>query len=189
MFEVLVEGATMGELVELQRLAPYRLRGPVEIYDRAQLKIRAGDFAKDSIDFATTEQVVGNVVDTIERYCAGMTTLLFSPSVRASKRFVAKMRERGINAAHVDGETPEKERKHRLQAWAGGDIQVISNYELFGEGVDAPLCQDVVMARPTKSLTVYLQQIGRSLRPTEQARKQKFLTWSVTVRSWGCQTK
>jgi superfamily II DNA or RNA helicase len=68
---------------------------------------------------------------------------------------------------HVDADTPAAERKAALAALSEGSIRVIFNVALFGEGVDIPSIDGVVLLRPTASLAVHLQQIGRGLRPAD----------------------
>src|SRR5258705_4662931 len=74
--------------------------------------------------------------------------------------------ERGHKAVHLDGDTPRDERRAIIKALATGQIQVITNCGLISEGLDVPAVEAVLLVRPTQSLALYLQQVGRSLRPS-----------------------
>lgn len=93
-------------------------------------------------------------------------TLVFCATVRHAHE-LAHMIERFTpgQAAAVDGETPYDERAGLIQKFKRGDIQFLCNAQLFVEGFDAPNCSCVAIARPTKSVGRYTQQVGRALRP------------------------
>lgn len=71
----------------------------------------------------------------------------------------------GILAIALDGETPAEERKEALRRFSDGEIKVIVNCSLFCQGLDIPVIDAVQIARPTKSLGLWLQMVGRVLRP------------------------
>jgi superfamily II DNA or RNA helicase len=66
----------------------------------------------------------------------------------------------------VDGETPDEERKEAMRKLESREVLGLSNVELFGEGVDVPTLQAVILLRPTQSRSLHFQQIGRALRPS-----------------------
>jgi len=67
----------------------------------------------------------------------------------------------GIVARHVDGETEPLVRDQAIAAFRRGEVKVISNVDLFGEGLDVPAVEAGFLMRPTQSLAMYLQQCGR----------------------------
>jgi superfamily II DNA or RNA helicase len=71
----------------------------------------------------------------------------------------------GIATAHLDGDTKTEERKKILANFAAGKIQVLCQHSIVTEGIDIPLIEAIQFTRPTKSLTVWFQAIGRALRP------------------------
>jgi superfamily II DNA or RNA helicase len=95
----------------------------------------------------------------------GRRTLAFFPSVEMSKQFAQSLAASGVNARHVDGTTPKPERTDVLKNYVSGDIQVVSNMGVLTEGFDAPATQAVLLARPTRSRTLFTQIVGRGLRP------------------------
>lgn len=92
-------------------------------------------------------------------------TLAFFPSVEMSREFAAHLRERNIPAAHLDGNTDKDTRRKMLQDYKARRIKVLSNYGVLTEGFDAPETSAILMARPTRSSTLFTQIIGRGLRP------------------------
>jgi superfamily II DNA or RNA helicase len=71
----------------------------------------------------------------------------------------------GVAAAHVDGSTPVAERDATLAKLASGALEVVTNCNVLTEGFDLPDIGAIVLARPTKSLGLYRQMVGRGLRP------------------------
>jgi DNA repair protein RadD len=94
-------------------------------------------------------------------------TIIFASSVQHSKNIVEEFTDNGISAKHLDATTPAAERDSVLQAWRDGEFTVLSNCGLFIEGLDVPDASCCILARPTKSLTIYLQAVGRVMRPHE----------------------
>jgi hypothetical protein len=82
-----------------------------------------------------------------------------------SKAIAAKFRAAGITCEHLDGETPHDERKAILDRFKSGTTKIISNCAILTEGFDCPDSEAVVIARPTTSVTLWLQMLGRVLRP------------------------
>lgn len=97
----------------------------------------------------------------------GGRALVFAWSLEASRGLAAAFVAAGIPAQHVDGESPATERRAALAAFRRGDFRVLCNVDLFGEGLDVPAVDAVFLLRPTSSLSLYLQQVGRGLRTAE----------------------
>src|SRR5262249_15296332 len=95
----------------------------------------------------------------------GGRALVFVWSLVASEALAQAFTDAGTPAAHVDGDTPAAERARAMAAFRAGDLRVLCNVDLFGEGLDVPAVDAVFLLRPTDSLGLYLQQCGRGLRP------------------------
>ena len=91
--------------------------------------------------------------------------LVFTRFVTESQVLVDNLRSKGISAAIVTGETPKKERERIVRAFKAGEIQVCSNANCLSTGFDYPELDTVILARPTKSLSLYYQMTGRAVRP------------------------
>jgi superfamily II DNA or RNA helicase len=99
------------------------------------------------------------------KHLDGRSAIAFCTTVEHSRTVARFFRAGGIQARHLDGDTPAVERRALITALATGELQVITNCSLIAEGVDVPSVAGVILLRPTKSLALYLQQIGRALRP------------------------
>lgn len=91
--------------------------------------------------------------------------LVFTRFTEEAVRLTNKLRQKGIDAAIVTGETPKKEREEILELFKNGSIKVVSNVGVLTTGFDYPALDTVILARPTKSLSLYYQMIGRAIRP------------------------
>jgi superfamily II DNA or RNA helicase len=94
-------------------------------------------------------------------------TIVFASSVQHFKNIVAEFLAASISAKHLDATTPANLRDQTLQAWRDNEFTVLSNCGLFIEGLDVPDAACCILARPTKSLTIYLQAVGRVMRPAK----------------------
>lgn len=111
------------------------------------------------------EEYLNEIVDKLPAVIGERTTLIFTPLVRTSQRLVELLNNRGIESAHVDGTTPKSARTEITDKFSSGEVQVVSNAQVFTEGYDNPRISAVVILRPTDSLTCFVQMVGRGLRP------------------------
>ena len=91
--------------------------------------------------------------------------LVFTRFIEEADNLVEKMKVKGINAAIVTGETPKKEREQILEDFKAGRIKVVANVGTLTTGFDYPELDTIILARPTKSLALYYQMVGRAIRP------------------------
>ncbi len=172
-FQELVLGPSVAWLMEHGYLSRYRLFAPPTALDLKGVRRRGGDFHKGDLDVAVNRrELVGDIVEHWKRHANGMRTLARGVSREHSEKIVAAFLSAGIPAAHIDGTTPSAERAAKLRALAVGGLQVVSNVELLGEGFDLSAnagvdctVECVIEARPTDSLSMWLQWVGRALRP------------------------
>jgi len=90
---------------------------------------------------------------------------VFAVDIEHSLAIVQAYRAAGVRAAHVDGTTPVKEREHIMSRFGEREITLLSNVGIVTEGYDCPEIACIQAARPTKSVALYFQMIGRALRP------------------------
>ncbi len=166
-FKRMIKGPSVAWLTENGYLAPYRFFAPGGI-DTNGIKKIAGDFSKGELAVAADKPAItGDVLAHYLKYADGKRAVVFCVSVEHSRHVVSQFNAIGVEAAHVDGETPTKERDEKIKLFASGHIRVLSNVELFGEGFDLPAIECAILLRPTHSLSLYLQQVGRALRISE----------------------
>jgi len=94
----------------------------------------------------------------------GKKAICYCASVNYSKQMAEQFINAGIQAAHIDGETPKYERSKIIESFRSGEITILCNVDLISEGFDVPDCNTAILLRPTKSLTLYIQQSMRCMR-------------------------
>lgn len=165
-FERLVVGPTSAQLVRDGWLVPARVLVPPGISTDG-LKVRAGEFEQEKLsERSGGPTLTGDVATHFVRH-GSAPAILFAVGVANSKAFAAALTAAGASAEHLDGQTPHDEREAVLSRLAAGTTQVVCNADLMGEGVDLPALRTVIMARPTASLGLFLQQLGRGTRRAE----------------------
>lgn len=163
-YQAMVVGPSVRELIDQGYLADYRLYAPPPP-DLKGVRTVAGEFNRGQLAAAMDRpRIVGDVVSHYLEYASGTQAICFAVSVQHSKNLAAAFADQGVRSAHVDGETPKDERRRLLRDFEAGRFQVLCNVEILGEGLDVAGIETVIGARPTKSLTVALQQWGRGLR-------------------------
>ena len=164
-FDHLIIGATMRELMDSGFLAEATYMVP-NVPDMQGVKIRKGDFAEDQLaEIMNDAKLMGDIVEHWKKYGEDKKTIVFSVNVAHSVAIVEMFNQAGIPAAHIDGKTSQNDRDKILENYVSGKYKVLSNCQVFTEGVDMPEVGCVILARPTKSLALYLQMAGRGLRP------------------------
>jgi superfamily II DNA or RNA helicase len=169
-FEQLIIGPTVKDLIDCKHLSPFKLYSPAQIIEAstASIKTTGGDYnQKQLADFVERKLIVGDVIETWKKHALGKRTVLFAVSVKHSIELAGAFSQSGIAAAHLDGDTKAETRKEILAQFAAGEIQVLCQHSIVTEGIDIPLIEAIQFTRPTKSLTVWFQAIGRALRPAK----------------------
>jgi superfamily II DNA or RNA helicase len=159
-YEKLICSLSFKELVNQGYLAPIRYF----VASRPNLKdvtIQKGDYVTKELEIA-----MGNapLVESYLDHCNGMSGAVFAVNIEHSKKIIDQYNAAGISAAHLDANTPTEIRKRLLDRFKSGNIKIISNVGIITEGFDFPNMEFVQLARPTKSLSLYLQMIGRVTR-------------------------
>lgn len=171
-FETLVEIAQPSELYAGGYLArpktyaaPANMRGTL-MRRLSGIPTSHGDYQSKALGIAvSTKVLVGNVVDEKIRLAPGVTCVVFACTVAHSRRLVKEFVRRGIKAAHLDADTPPNLRESIIDDLRHRRIEVVCNVNVLTEGWDLPSLGCICIARPTKSLTRFLQMTGRVQRP------------------------
>lgn len=166
-FSAMVNGPSVQWLIANGYLASYKLYAPSKL-NLSKVHTRMGDYVQSEISALVDKPTItGDVIKHYKKLCNGKRAVVFCVSVKHSLHVVEQFNQAGISAAHIDGETKMEERDEKLNQFRNGSIKVLSNVDLFGEGFDLPSLEVAILLRPTKSLGLYLQQVGRSLRTYE----------------------
>jgi superfamily II DNA or RNA helicase len=185
-FDHMVVGPQTGELIKAGWLSPFVCFEPTESPDISDARIRAGDYTiEDQRAAVDNGIVIGAAVAEYQRICPGVPAVAFCVDVDHSQRLAQRFREAGVAAVHLDGETAASERRRAIAGLSDGSIKVVTNCGLISEGVDVPSIGAAILLRPTASVALYLQQVGRALRPAPGKDKALILDFSGNVARHG----
>jgi DNA repair protein RadD len=166
-FTAMVQGPTTAALIDDGYLVPYRAFAP-STPDLGGVHTKMGDYAKGENEAVMDRpSITGDAVGHYQRLARDKRALAFCVSVKHSQHVASQFRDAGVVAWHLDGDTDRGERRQAVAAFRRGEIKILCNVDLFGEGFDVPSADASIMLRPTKSLALYLQQCGRVLRPSD----------------------
>jgi len=164
-----------GSLVDVKYYSP-------SVPDLKGVGIIGGDFNSKSLaERMDQPKLVGDVVDTWMHLAKGKQTIVFAAGVKHSMNLMELFVSKGIKAAHLDGTTENDEREKILKDFNSGAITVVCNCMVLTEGFDAPCAEVCVLARPTKSLGLYMQMVGRVLRPHHSKERAMVIDHSGAV--------
>lgn len=163
-FDHIIHGPSTSELIRDGFLVPYKMFAP-PAPDLSQLPISMGDYQQAALsELLDKPKIIGSAVEHYLKLAHGKRAVVFCFSIKHSEHVAEEFRMSGISAQHIDGETNSTLRDYYIEEFRAGRIQVLTNVDLFSEGFDLPAIEVVILLRPTKSLTLYLQQVGRALR-------------------------
>ncbi|MFF3684942.1 DUF3427 domain-containing protein [Streptomyces sp. NPDC002187] len=160
------------EALENDLLSPFHYFGVTDNTDMSAITWKRGSYDATALsnlftgNDARARLVVQAVRDKVTDP-GSMRALGFCVSVGHAHFMADFFRRAGLSAVALSGETPREERKQALDALRSGELQVIFSVDLFNEGLDIPDVDTLLLLRPTSSATVFLQQLGRGLRRTE----------------------
>ena len=164
-FEALVLGPSAAWLVEQGWLA----RPKVFSWSGARnskLRRRMGEYDLEQAARAYGDRAaIGDAVSHYRRRLHPGTAICFCCTIEHAEQMAGAFRAAGIRAASVSGGTPAEERKRLIAGLGTGEVEVLSSCMIISEGTDIPSVGGAILMRPTASLSLYLQMVGRALRP------------------------
>lgn len=164
-FERLVLGPSMRELVDDGYLVQTKVYGPPVQADTSSLHKRAGDYVRSELANAFNQpHVTGDAIDHYRRIASGRPAIAFCCDVKHAETVAAEFRAAGIRSACVHGEMDDDERD-RLITGLGKVVDVLTSADLISEGTDTVAAEVAILLRKTESLSLFLQQVGRVMRP------------------------
>ena len=134
-------------------------------YDLSQVAVRMGDYAPGDLERVVNVDKCNNALAEIVLNIAEMPCLIFAVDVAHAEAIAEAINKRGINAKALSANSPD--RNEVVEAYKRNELAVIVNCALFTEGTDLPNTRTVIIARPTKSVGLYTQMVGRGTRLAE----------------------
>jgi len=168
LFDDMVEGPQISELIRLGYLVKPVVYAPIERLDLTGVKITRGDYDKEEIAKRVDKpKITGDAITHYKKLCPGVPTVVFCVSVAHAEHVADEFRAAGFRAYSVDGSMEDDTRDRILGGLGNGSVDVVCSCDLISEGTDIPAIGCAILLRPTQSTGLYIQQIGRALRPCE----------------------
>ena len=129
------------------------------------VRVLRGEYSPRSLgEILNRKPLIGNIVDHWMKRACGKKTICFATGVEHAIAITKAFVRRGVKSAYIGGEVPRAQREDRIERLRTGEITILVNCMILSEGYDLPGCECVIGARPTLSLSLYLQQCARVLR-------------------------
>lgn len=167
MFDDMVLGPTTGELIADGWLAPYKLFAPPKAQqaDLSGVHTKMGDFVQaESEAVMDKPAIIGSAVSHYRKYCNGAPAVAFCVGVKHAWHVAEQFQAEGFRAASIDGTMDATTRRNIVRDFSAGQLHVMTSCDLVSEGFDVPGMVGAILLRPTQSLALNLQQVGRALR-------------------------
>lgn len=165
-FDDLIIGPSVAELIAGGHLVQPVVYAPPVQFNLDGVRKRGGDFdQRDLSDKMDKPTITGDVIGHYRKLCNGKPAIAFCSSVAHADHVASEFRAAGFRAKSVDGNTPPAERAAAIHDLGRGDLHVLTSCDIISEGTDVPAVSAAILLRPTMSLGLYIQQVGRALRP------------------------
>jgi len=166
-FDVLVEGVNIQDLIADGYLVAPKVKQP-SLIDYDGIRIVRGDYDKKEVEQRVNKpKIIGDIVSHYTKYAHKIPAVVFCVSVKHAEDMAEAFRVAGYNALSVDGKTDDEKRQKTLDGLGNGTVDVVCSCDLISEGTDIPAIGCAILVRKTTSEGLYLQQVGRALRPSE----------------------
>lgn len=166
--DAMVIGPGLGDLMAQGYLTGYKVYAPTASdLDMSDVHItQGGEFNQQEAARAVkrSRKIVGDVIEHYKAVIPDKLAIVFAADIEHGHTIAEAFNRAGIPAAMVTGDTPEAERNATMKRFRRRELLVLVNVDLFGEGVDVPAVEAVILARLTASFSLYSQMIGRMLR-------------------------
>lgn len=164
-FEKMVLGPRVQDLIDRGFLSRVKYYSPATVSTEG-LHTRMGDFVQSEIEQAVnTRGVTGHAVDWYRKACDGAPAIAFCASIAHSENVAEGFRDAGYRWQALHSKMSHADNQAAIQKLASGELHGVSSCDIISEGFDVPVVTAAILLRPTKSLGLHLQQIGRVLRP------------------------
>ena len=168
LFESLVMGPTVLELIEEKKLVLPRVYRPDTPIDLTQISTSMGDFNRGEMATVINRpKITGDTIAQYKKRGRNLPAVVFCCSIAHAEQVAFEFNQASIAADYIAGSMSSAVIKSKLRALASGSIKVLCSCDLISEGTDIPAVGCAILLRPTHSLSLYLQQVGRVLRPFE----------------------
>lgn len=163
-YDTMVQGVDVRWLIENKRLAPYEYYAPT-LVDTSGLRTIAGDYVTSDLEQLMNERAIyGDIINCYERFASGERTICYCVSVKHARETADAFSRAGLRGRVLSSETPPKQRSEILGDFRAGRIDILCNVGIISEGVSIDEVSCVILARPTESVALGIQQMMRCMR-------------------------
>lgn len=142
-----------------------------KLVDRSEV-VSTGDFSNADLDnMFNNQRIRSKLYESYLQFANGRKGIIYAINKCHAAKIAELYSSHGVKAMAIDCDTPRDVRQEMITAFKNGEISVLVNVDIFTEGFDCPDVNFIQLARPTKSLSLYLQQVGRGLRIVEGKEK------------------
>jgi len=198
LFDILLQSRSIPEFIMSKRLSLFdyytvppnsKIRRQIALLKKLGVD---GDYQAKQLELSlNTTRNIAYLYNSLMRYAKDRRGIVYAINISHARAIAEYYAAQGLRCCAIDCNTPAKEREEQIEAFRRGDIDVMVNVDIFSEGFDCPEVEFIQLARPTLSLAVYLQQIGRGLR---KAKGKKYCviidnvglshTFGTPIRKW-----
>lgn len=165
-YDDLILGPTVAELIAMGALCRPRVFAPPVAADTSSVGRKNGDLDPQQLAaIFDNNQITGDAVDHYRRLSHNRPAIVFCASVRHAEHVAEAFRAAGYRFEVVTGAMPDDDRDDRIFGLASGKYHGIVTVDVVSRGTDIPVAEVAILLRKTESLALYLQQVGRVLRP------------------------
>jgi superfamily II DNA or RNA helicase len=196
LFQTLIQSHTIQEFIKMGWLSDFDYvtaepDNPI-LRQVAGLKKRGADGDYQTKEMAMVmdcEESIENLYQAYRKFVLGKKGIVYVIDREHARHITEYYQEHGVNCCWIEAKTPTAERDRLVQEYRDGLIDVVVNVDILGEGVDFPEVEFIQLARPTLSLSKYLQQVGRGMRIAEGKDKVVILDHVGMYQSFGLPTE
>lgn len=164
------------EAIDRKLLCPFQYFGVTDTVDLTDLRWTRGGYEKSELEKvyilsqAVAQRRVDHIIQSLDKYVTDIETvkgLGFCVSIEHAKFMAESFNTAGIPSISLVGGSNDEERRTAKARLVSGELRFVFVVDIYNEGVDIPEVNTVLFLRPTESLTIFLQQLGRGLRLAE----------------------
>ncbi len=181
-FDELIESQPVNDFIKQKYLCDYEYYSispsaslQKQINNIIHFDIEGDYLDEEMIKIMDTQHVLAGIVDTYHKYAKGKKGIVYTINQTHNRHVCSQFLAANIKAEAIDSRTNPERRSEIVQQFRDGEIEVLCNVNIFSEGFDCPDVEFIQLARPTKSLALFLQQVGRGLRSAAGKEKVLFL--------------
>lgn len=188
-FDEVINTISINELIHRGYLSPFDVKaGDWTLYfDNRTIKTVAGEFSSKSISEAFKTDKLKELVENFKELAENRKTIAYTSSIKMAEQLAEELNNQGIVAKAFHSKLSAQQVDEYIEQFKNNQIKVCVNVDLFGEGFDVPDCDCVLMLRPTKSLSLYIQQFMRCMRidPNNPAKRALIIDFANNTKIHG----